>query len=175
MQLPGAGGAIWEIVAKTLRFCVCVWKAIKLLPSDFQINSKHALATTTTTKTWTIQKDNLCCARPLSYCSRLMWQNARLKLERKQNGGFVKGWSWRMCPRSGFLYCCFVFCTLVPVFGTLVPNGVFQTVFFRFLTLTCNKGKRFQRDKDSRKHSCFQAFWCLLRFVDPDHPLNTPL
>ena len=28
-----------------------------------------------------------------------------------------------------------------------VPNGVFQTVFFRFLTLACERGEPSQRDK----------------------------
>ena len=40
------------------------------------------------------------------------------KLERKQKGGFVKGWFWRMCPRSGFWCRGTSECTLVQVFGT---------------------------------------------------------
>ena len=56
---------------------------------------------------------------------------ARAKIQRKQKGGFVKGWFWRMhaCsgflyrrsvflyPRSGVWYCLFMFCALVPVLG----------------------------------------------------------
>ena len=44
-----------------------------------------------------------------------------------------------------------------------VPNGVFQTVFFRFLTPACDRGRPFPKGQRMlKKHQCFQAFWCLL-------------
>ena len=38
--------------------------------------------------------------------------------DRRQKGGFVKGWFWRMCPHSGFWYRGTSECTLVPAFAT---------------------------------------------------------
>ena len=37
-------------------------------------------------------------------------------ITRRQKGGFVKGWFWHMCPRSGFFSGGTCKCTLVPVF-----------------------------------------------------------
>ena len=50
--------------------------------------------------------------------------------ESKQKGGFVKGWFWRMCPRSGFWYRRPGFCTLVPVCGVR-PSGFYTLSLFR--------------------------------------------
>ena len=51
----------------------------------------------------------------LCSCDQNLSKNV-IKFERKQKGGFVKGWFWPMCPRSVFLYRRSVFCNLVPVF-----------------------------------------------------------
>ena len=56
-----------------------------------------------------------------------------------------------------------------------VPNGVFQTVFFKFLTLACDEDKPCQGDKDSLKTLVFSGILVPSTLVDPDHPLNTPL
>ena len=47
--------------------------------------------------------------------------NGGILIERKQKGGFVKGWFWRMYPRSGFWYRGTSACTFVPV---LVPGNI---------------------------------------------------
>ena len=58
-----------------------------------------------------------------------------------------------------------------------VPNGVFQTVFFRFLTSACDRCKLFQRDKECPQTPVFSGILVpsALADPDPDHPLNTPL
>ena len=42
----------------------------------------------------------------------------------RQKGGFVKGWFWRMCPRSGFRSEGTCERTLVPVFGRLLLEEI---------------------------------------------------
>ena len=56
-----------------------------------------------------------------------------------------------------------------------VPNVVFQTVLFRFITSACDRGKRLPRDQECLKTPVFESIWCLSPMADPDHPLNTPL
>ena len=56
-----------------------------------------------------------------------------------------------------------------------VPNGVFQTVFFRFLTSACDRGKPLQRDKECQKTPVFLSHLVCSVLVHRDHPLNTPL
>ena len=75
----------------------------------------------------------VCLSLPLNQCAAAIFldENRTSKLhnrsqrnvERKQKGGFVKGWVWQMYPRSGFWYRHSVF---VPSFRFLVPS-------FRFL------------------------------------------
>ena len=57
-------------------------------------------------------------------------------VERKQKGGFVKGWFWRMCHRSGFFWGVrrSVCSTLVPVFGVqekLAKATLLETTLLR--------------------------------------------
>ena len=40
-----------------------------------------------------------------------------------------------------------------------VPNCVFLTVFFRFLTSACNRGNTLQKDKTCLKTPLFSAIW----------------
>ena len=55
-----------------------------------------------------------------------------------------------------------------------VPNGVFQTVFFRFLTWACNRGNPHQRNRKCRKTPLFSSILVPSALAGPDHPLNTP-
>ena len=48
----------------------------------------------------------------------------------RQNGGFVKGWFWRMCSRSGFRSGGTCECTLVPVFVAAEHANVPSFRFF---------------------------------------------
>ena len=43
-----------------------------------------------------------------------------------------------------------------------VPNGVFQTVFFRFLTSACDRGKPLHRDEECLKTPVFKSILVLL-------------
>ena len=56
-----------------------------------------------------------------------------------------------------------------------VPNGVFQTVFFGFLTSACDSGKSLPRDKECLKTPVISSSLVLSAVTDPDHPLTTPL
>ena len=56
-----------------------------------------------------------------------------------------------------------------------VPNGFCQTVFFRFLTSACDKGKPFHRDKGCLKMPLFSSILMPSSPADPDRHLNTPL
>ena len=55
------------------------------------------------------------------------------------------------------------------------PNGVFQTVFFWFLTSAQNRGKPLQRDKECLKTPVFSSMLVPSALADPDRPLNAPL
>ena len=55
------------------------------------------------------------------------------------------------------------------------PNGVFQTVFFRFLTSACNRGKPHQRDEECLKTPVFSSILVPSAVTDPDRPPNAPL
>ena len=50
------------------------------------------------------------------------------------------------------------------------PYGVFQTVFFRFLTSACPRGKSLQRDEECLKTPVFSSFLVCSAVADPDHP-----
>ena len=53
-------------------------------------------------------------------------------------------------------------------------KGCFPTVFFRFLTSACDRGKPFQSDKGCPKTSVFfRHFGAFCAAADPGHPLNT--
>ena len=54
-------------------------------------------------------------------------------------------------------------------------NGVFQTVFFRFLTSACDRGRPFQRDKDCQKIPVFSSILVPPALAAPRHPLSTQL
>ena len=54
-----------------------------------------------------------------------------------------------------------------------VPNGLFQTVFLRFLTLAATE--RSQKDKEYLKTPLFSSILVPCTFADPDHRLNTPI
>ena len=56
-----------------------------------------------------------------------------------------------------------------------VPNDVFQTVFIRFLTSACDRGKPLQRDKACLKTPAFSSILVPSALADADQPLNTPL
>ena len=56
-----------------------------------------------------------------------------------------------------------------------VPNGVFQTVFFRFLTAAGDRGKPLQRDEECLKTPVFLSILVAFAVADSDHPLNAPL
>ena len=56
-----------------------------------------------------------------------------------------------------------------------VPNGVFQTVFFKFLTWACDTDKSLQTDEDYLKTTVFSSIWIPPAVADPDDHLNTPL
>ena len=43
--------------------------------------------------------------------------------QEETKGGFVKGWFWRMCPRSGFRSGGTSECTIVPVFVLVSVPG----------------------------------------------------
>ena len=60
------------------------------------------------------------------------------------------------------------------VFILRVPNGVFQTVFFRFPTLSCNRENPLQRGKECAKTPLFSSILERSGLTDPGHPLNTP-
>ena len=64
--------------------------------------------------------------------------------------------------------------------GTLPPKSrsatsVFQTVFFRFLTSACNRGKPFQRDEECLKTPVFSSILVPSAVTDPHRPPNAPL
>ena len=56
-----------------------------------------------------------------------------------------------------------------------VPNGVFQTMFFRLLTSVCDTGKPLQRNKSCLKTPVFSSILVPSALADPDRPLNAPL
>ena len=56
-----------------------------------------------------------------------------------------------------------------------VPNGAFQTVFFRFLTSACDRGKPLQRHEECLKTPVFLSILVPSALGDPDHPLNARL
>ena len=56
-----------------------------------------------------------------------------------------------------------------------VPNGVFQMVFFRFLTSACDRGKPLQMDKECLKTPVFLSILVPSALGDADHPLNARL
>ena len=77
------------------------------------------------------------------------WGGWAVNFERKQKGGFVKGWFWRRCPRSVLLYCCSVFAPSFRFGGSVAP---FLVSSFRFW--------------GSREHPPKPPFW-KQPFVEP--------
>ena len=62
-----------------------------------------------------------------------------------------------------------------PRFSVRVPNDVFQTVFFRFLTSACGRGKPLQRDKECLKTPILStSILAPSTLAVPDHTLIIP-
>ena len=86
-----------------------------------------------------------------------------------------------VCDREPHLQLRFLVLTLdlLPAYrfdtNLRVPNGVFQTVFFRFLTLAGDRGKPLQREKACLKTPVFSSILVPSALADPDQPLNTQL
>ena len=92
--------------------------------------AESVVSTKETPKEWAIVLANSYseCARDVEL-RQSQWE--QVGVERKQKGGFVKGWFWRMYPHSGFWNSCSVFCTPVPLLGVEGTSAKTETTLVR--------------------------------------------
>ena len=76
-----------------------------------------------------LTKENLVWRKTTPTVTSRTFSTLSVRIHREMKGGFVKGWLWRMYPRSGFRSVGTCECTLVPVF---VPGEHPNVPSFRF-------------------------------------------